>query len=141
MNLGIAILKDTNKFNFSKPLIINNHEKTFEANLIRDVDYSVLMNINEKFVMHLVKYPKSNYYIKANNDNYLDNSIKIIRTFELCFHNFKELPSLDGFKRGEYKIMLDKALNLNIVFNVIQRENGDYILTTPFISGNKEFLK
>jgi hypothetical protein len=48
---------------------------------------------------------------------------------------------LDNFKKGVMKKRLNDNYDLDIEFSIILMKNKvDYILSTPFIKGNKNYL-
>jgi hypothetical protein len=118
---------------------INNN--IFSGTLIRDIDYSFLLNLNDQIVIYIIQYPTKDYYYQCNNNNCIDSKIKIIKEFEVIFDNIKELDYNDTFKKGNFFKKLDYENELKINFTTFYRsDENDYILSNPYISGLKKIF-
>ena len=140
MILGIAI-KNNGMYSYSKPFILNNELKdNFIAQLIRDVDFSILLKNGEMIILDIIIYPNKSSYYEANSKNTSNNLFKKLGSYNLLFESIED-TNFYGFKKGYFKKLLDEEYDLNISFTTIYRSNEDnYILTTPVIYGNKNYL-
>ena len=140
MILGIAI-KNNGMYSYSKPFLLNNELKDeFIAQLIRDVDFSILLKNGEMIILDIVIYPNKNSYYEANSKNTSNNLFKKLGSYNLLFESIED-TNFHGFKKGYFKKLLDQDNNLTISFTTIYRKNEDnYIVTTPVIYGNKNYL-
>lgn len=140
MILGIAI-KNNGMYSYSKPFILNNELKDkFIAQLIRDVDFSILLKNGEMIILDIIIYPNRNSYYEANSKNTSNNLFKKLGSYNLLFESIED-TNFYGFKKGYFKKLLDEDNDLNISFTTIYRSNEDnYIVTTPVIYGNKNYL-
>lgn len=132
---------NNNKYYFSKPLIMNLFNGNFSGTLIRDIDYSFLLNLNDSIIIYIIEYPTAKYYYQCNNNNILDNKVKIIKEFEVIFSNIEELEFDNMYKKGTFSKKLDDENELNIVFTTFYRKDeNDYIVSNPYISGLKKIF-
>jgi hypothetical protein len=140
MILGIAI-KNNGMYSYSKPFILNNELKDkFIAQLIRDVDFSILLKNGEMIILDIIIYPNKNSYYKANSKNTSNNLFKKLGSYNLLFESIED-TNFQGFKKGYFKKLLDQDNNLNISFSTFYRKDDDnYIVTTPVICGNNNYL-
>jgi hypothetical protein len=140
MILGIAI-KNNGIYSYSKPFILNNELKDkFIAQLIRDVDFSILLKNGEMIILDIIIYPNKSSYYEANSKNTSNNLFKKLGSYNLLFESIED-TNFYGFKKGYFKKLLDEEYDLNISFTTIYRSNEDnYIVTTPVIYGNKNYL-
>ena len=140
MFLGIAI-KNNGMYSYSKPFILNNELKDkFIAQIIRDVDFSILLKNGEMIILDIVIYPNKYSYYEANSKNTSNNLFKKLGSYNLLFENNEDINFQD-FKKGYFKKLLDQENNLNISFSTIYMKDEDkYIVTTPLIYGNKSYL-
>lgn len=141
MLLGIHIkLNDANLY--SKPFLLNTHNDSFIAQVIRDIDFSFLMKKKENFLLNIIKYTNKNSFYEFNKHNKeCEDSIKI-GSFNLIFDEVSENMSIGDFEKGIFKKVLDEQMNLVIIFSVIHRKDeDDYIFSTPMVTGNNSFLK
>lgn len=146
MYLGICILKNDIHY-YSKPLIlnINKENNSFTAQLIRDIDYSLILLKDENIILEIIVYPNSKSYLEANIKNVESNNFKKLGNYNIIIQNiymkeYKELK-FDHFKKGKFKKTLDTYNELTVEFNTIKREEKDeYIFCIPFISGKIDFL-
>ena len=140
MILGIAI-KNNGIYSYSKPFILNNELKDkFIAQLIRDVDFSILLKNSEMIILDIIIYPNKSSYYEANSKNTSNNLFKKLGSYNLLFESIED-TNFQGFKKGYFKKLLDEEYDLNISFTTIYRSNEhNYIVTTPVIYGNKNYL-
>jgi len=140
MILGIAI-KNNGMYSYSKPFILNNELKDkFIAQLIRDVDFSILLKNGEMIILDIIIYPNKSSYYEANSKNTSNNLFKKLGSYNLLFESIED-NNFYGFKKGYFKKLLHEEYDLNISFTTIYRSNEDnYIVTTPVIYGNKNYL-
>ena len=141
MYLGICILKNDIHY-YSKPFILNidKENNSFTAQLIRDIDYSLILLKDENIVLEIIVYPNSKSYVEANIKNLQSNIFKKLGTYNIIIKNIKEYK-FANFKKGKFEKILDIYNNLNIEFNTIKREEKDeYIFSIPYISGKIDFL-
>jgi len=132
---------NNNNYYFSKPLIMNILNENFTLTLIRDIDYSFLLNLNDSIIIYIIEYPTAKYYYQCNNNNILDDKIKIIKNFEVIFNNIEELEYNTMFKKGIFSKKLDDNNQLKINFTIFYRdEQNDYIVSNPYISGLKKIF-
>jgi len=130
-----------NNYYYSKPLIINILDNNFTGTLIRDIDYSFLLKLNDSIIIYIIEYPTAKYYYQCNNNNILDNKVKVIRNFEVIFSDIEELDYNTIFKKGTFSKNLDDDNELKIKFTTFYRSTeNDYILSNPYISGLKKIL-
>lgn len=140
MILGIAI-KNNSMYSYSKPFILNNElTDKFIAQLIRDVDFAILLKNGEMIILDIIVYPNKNSYYEANSKHRTNNLFKKLGSYNLLFENI-ENTNFQGFKKGNFKKLLDQENDLSISFSTIYMEDEDnYIVTTPLIYGNKNYL-
>lgn len=140
MILGIAI-KSNNVYSYSKPFILNTELKDkFIAQLIRDIDFSILLKKNELITLDIIIYPNKNSYYDGNLRNDNINLFKKLGSYNLLFENIED-NNFYGFKKGYFKKVLDESNNISITFSTIYREDEkDYIVSNPLIYGNKSYL-
>lgn len=142
MIFGLCIKKDET-FNYSKPLVIDvSDDKYFILQSIRDIDFSIIVQSMDNLKIYFVKYPTKDSYIKYNVKNITpeNSDITILGNYVIKF-----VPNKINLSNSNKKINivyeLDKTFELSIYLTYIFRESdNDYILTTPFLNGNKSFL-
>jgi hypothetical protein len=140
MILGICI-KNEETYNYSKALFLDStNDKYFIAQSIRDIDFSIIVKSMDNLKIYIIEYPKNDFYKKCNIDNINPerSNIKILGNYSFRFepdqNNVDEINN-----KKNIVIPLDKEYELNIDMSYILY-NSDYILTTPYISGNKSYL-
>lgn len=141
MFLGLCIKKnDIN--HYSKPFFLNDtDENIFIAQIIRDVDFSLFINLNDMFELTVIIYPMKDSYYNANKNNLDPTTFKVLGKYNIIFDKIDNLIILDNFKKGVLKKRLDDNYDVDIEFSIIlMKNNEDYILSTPFIKGNKNYL-
>jgi hypothetical protein len=137
--LGVAI-KSKGIYYYSKYMVLNIEDDLFIAQLLRDVDFSIILKKNQPITLDIVIYPKNDSYIKANIDHQYVNIFKKIGSYELLFDDLVENYFLNGLKKCTYRKNLDERYNINITLNAILVENNNYIVSTPILNGNKNYL-
>ena len=144
MILGICI-KNEETYNYSKALFLDStNDKYFIAQSIRDIDFSIIVKSMDNLKIFIIKYSKSDFYKKCNIDNINPerSNIKILGNYSFIFEPEQNNTTIINNKINNKKkllIQLDKEYELNIDMSYILY-NDDYILTTPYISGNKNYL-
>ena len=88
MYLGICILKNDIHY-YSKPLIlnINKENNSFTAQLIRDIDYSLILLKDENIILEIIVYPNSKSYLEANIKNVESNNFKKLGNYNIIIQN------------------------------------------------------
>jgi len=141
MFLGLCIKKDEIN-NYCKPFFFNDiDENIFIGQIIRDVDFSLIINLNDMFELTIIIYPMKDSYYSANKNNLDPNTFKVLGTYNIIFDKISDIIILGNFKKGVLKKRLDDNYDIDIEFSVILMKNKeDYILSTPYIKGNKKYL-
>jgi len=141
MFLGLCIKKDGIN-HYCKPFFLNdNDENIFIAQIIRDVDFSLIINLNDIFELTIIIYPMKDSYYNANKNNLNPNTFKVLGKYNIIFDKIDDMIILDNFKKGVLRKKLDDNYDVDIEFSIILMENKvDYILSTPIIKGNKNYL-
>ena len=142
MLLGICIQKNNINY-YCKPFILNTEDEIyFIGQIIRDVDYSLIINLNETFDLFLIIYPDKFSFYTANTNNSEPSDFKILGKYTITFDKIEELFSLSDFKKGTFNKKLDNTYDLEITFSTILRNNNnsEYFLLTPSIYGKKSYL-
>jgi hypothetical protein len=141
MFLGLCIKKDDIN-HYCKPFFLNDtDENIFIAQIIRDVDFSLIINLNDIFELTVIIYPMKDSYYNANKNNLDPNTFKVLGKYNIIFDKIDNIIILDNFKKGVLKKRLDDNYDVDIEFSIILMENKvDYILSTPFVKGNKNYL-
>jgi hypothetical protein len=139
MLLGIVI-KRKNIYYYSKPLVLNVEKDFFVAQLLRDVDFSIILRKDEPITLDIVIYPKGDSYIDANINNEYNNIFKKIGSYDLIFDHLVEDYLLNGLKKCTYRKILDEEDNINITLNAVSIKNNNYIVSTPLLNGSKNYL-
>jgi len=145
MYLGICIYQN-NTYHYTKPFLYNSENKDyFVAQLIRDVDFSLIVELDEFLKIHLIKYKKKDSYLQFNENNICPfnvlDKIVILGSYDIYINSFEKYDSSLEYIKSRLFRKLDDIIDLNIEFTVIQRIlEKDYILCTPKITGKKYFL-
>ena len=137
--IGIVI-KSKSIFYYSKPMILNIEKDFFIAQLLRDVDFSIILKKDEPIILDIVIYPKSDSYIEANIKHQYNNIFEKVGSYNLLFDDLVEDYFLNGLKKCTYRKNLDECYNINITLNAILVKNNNYIVSTPILNGNKNYL-
>jgi len=142
MLLGICIQKK-NINHYSKPFILNDIDDTFFiAQILRDVDYCTIMELNEIFDISIVIYPEKTSFYDGNSKNLDPSTFKLLGKYRISFNVIKESFSLSDFKKGTFSKKLDNSYDLEINFSTILKDNNnhEYFLLTPSIYAKKSYL-
>ena len=146
MIIGISIKKN-NTYHYSKPFILNYYlneqkEKMFCAQLMRDIDLTITFNKNDIIELDILKYDDINSYSYGNKKYKNSNSIfNKLGSYIVNFDNIINIINLPNFTKGNFIKKLDEEQNIEIKFTVIfQKNENNYILTTPSIKGYNIFL-
>ena len=123
---------------YSKPFFLNNDtDKFFIAQIIRDVDFSFIIENSEQFILTILLYHEKNDYYKLNSNINLAKEPKILGIYQLFFKNNNH-----NYLQTHFNDVLDNEYNLKITFNMRYRKiENDYILSTPTLYGNKKFIE
>ncbi len=141
MYIGICI-KLNNKYTFSKPFYINITDNDFIAQILRDVDYSVMLNESEEFTLFVIKYPKKTSYINANENPNLISSFEILGEYTIKTNNMNHEYSIKNMDKYTLTKTLNNELNTTIRFSIIKQKNkSNCILSLPTIIGNIKYLE
>jgi hypothetical protein len=153
MYIGICIQKETIKnmdqmndlnktikeytYNYSKPLIYDDINKNyFLAYLLRDVDFSILVNPNEKLKIYVIQYKDKNIFLKLNENNSTPNHsldmIDIIGNYNISIKNMEITDDTTEYIKSKLFFELDSTFDLSVEFTVFYRKNEeDYIMSNP----------
>ena len=160
MHIGLCIQKECVKhtdsknnnkineymYNYTKPLIYDSIDiNYFSAYLLRDIDFSILVEPNENLKIYIIQYKMKDIFLKLNenntNPNYSLDSLDIIGTYNTSLNNIEELDNTDEYIKSKLYIELDLTFDLNIEFTIFYRKNeNDYIMSNPNIKGKKVLL-
>lgn len=143
MLLGIHIKLNENNL-YSKPFSLNNNDNSniFVAQIIRDVDFSFLCEKNETMILSIIVYNNVRDCYNANKENKDNHNFTKLGEYTIVFDEIVENFVTDTFEKGVLRKYLDIQYNLCIEFSVIYRASeNNYILSTPSITGNKNYLK
>lgn len=140
--IGIKIKINEGTINYySKPFLLDYNKDLFIAQLIRDVDFSLLLKKNDNMELQILVYPNRTIYQKLNINNTDDHNLRILGTYNFIFQNFNENYDSSEFKKTLFNEILNNQLNLEIFFSVIYIEkNNEYIISTPTLQGSKDYL-
>ena len=150
MFIGIAIYNNkNNKFYFSKPLYVDKiNENEFYGLLLKDIDYSMILNINEEIILNIVKYNNKDSYYYCNIEGLNNNDTVTLGSYHLVFNDFSPKYDIYEYKREVFKRLLDEKYGIEIEFSVISTnrlirkdKSNDYILSLPILKGNKIFFE
>ena len=141
--IGICIKQD-NEYKYSKPLIMNMDNKDiFYGQLIRDIDYSLIVNIGDNLELYIIKYENKREYYEANIKNQNPEKFIILGEYILNIDNIEyEKINSKSMTRGYLSKYLDINNGVKIIFTLILSEdNNDYYMSNPEITGKKEYLE
>ncbi len=145
MYLGICIYQgDT--YHYTKPFLYSSEDKNyFSAQLIRDVDFSLIVELDEFLKVHIIKYKNKDSYLKFNQDNvspfYVADKIGILNSYDVYVNELEKYDCSPEYIKSRLVRKLDNIVDLSIEFTVIERiVEKDYILCTPKITGKKYLL-
>jgi hypothetical protein len=142
MLLGLCIKID-NINHYIKPFVLDNSYKDiFIGQVLRDIDFSLIIQMNDTFEINLIIYPNKYSYYTANRENTEPSFFKILGKYTIVFNKIEHLIEINEYKKGYIIKKLDEVYDLHIEFLVILMENKeDYIISNPYIKGNKKFLE
>lgn len=129
-------MKSNNKYNYSNPLYIDYDQKYFLAQSIRDIDFSMIVKSGDIIEIYFLEYTKKNYQkCNINNISPQDSNMKILGNYSFTFN------AQNNLYKNNMEIVLNSNdnLTLNITYFLRESEN-DYILTTPLIKGNINYI-
>jgi hypothetical protein len=110
--------------------------EVFVAQIIRDVDFSFIVEQDDDFILTILSYNDKNDYYRLNTNVKPSKEPEIFGIYPIFFKNNNE-----NSIKTHFNSVLDKEYDLKITFNVMFRKiENDYILSTPTLSGNKIFL-
>jgi hypothetical protein len=148
MYLGICIYQN-DTYHYTKPFLYSSSDSEdkdyFTAQLIRDVDFSLIVELGEFLKIHLIKYKKKDSYLQFNENNvspvYVADKIGIICSYDLYVTDLEKYDYSPEYIKLRLFRKLDDIVDLSIEFTVIERiSEKDYILCTPKIRGKKYLL-
>jgi len=140
--IGICIKQD-NKYKYSKSLIMNMEDKEFfYGQLLRDIDYSLIVNIGDNLELNIIKYENKGAYYQANIQNINPENFNILGKYILNIENIEfENSDSNSMTRGYLSKDLDINKEVNITFTIMLSEDKkNYYISNPIISGKKEYL-
>jgi len=139
--IGICI-KQNNEYKYSKPLIMNMEDKdNFYGQLIRDIDYSLIVNLGDNLELYIIRYNNKREYYEANLMNKNPENFIILGKYILNIENiYYEKINSKSMIRGYISKKLDINQGVKIKFTLISEDNKDYYMSNPEISGNKNYL-
>lgn len=138
MMIGICIKQD-NKYKYSKSLIMNMEDKdNFYGQLLRDIDYSLIVNIGDNLELYIIKYENKGEYYQANIQNMNPEEFNILGKYIL---NIENIEFENGMRKGYLSKVLEINKEINIKFTIILLEDkNNYYISNPNIYGKKEYL-
>jgi hypothetical protein len=141
--IGIKVKINEGIINYySKPFLLDYDKDLFIAQLIRDVDFSILLKKNDSIELQILVYPNRTIYQNLNIKNSEHHNLAVLGTYNFIFHNFNENYDLYEFKKTSFNKTLNNELKLEIFFSVIYIDSNDeYIVSTPTLRGSKKYLE
>jgi hypothetical protein len=137
--IGLVVIQD-NTYKYSKPFILNTEdEKIFMAQIIRDVDFDIMVNKNEIIHIQIVKYPKSKSYYEANIEG-TNHNFKILGSYDILCDKLNHDYIFQNRAHGDFHTILDNDFNLELFFSFTTYEKK-YLLVTPMLTGNIGYLR
>ena len=137
--IGLVVIID-NTYKYSKPFILNTEdEKSFIAQIIRDVDFDIIVDKNEIIHIQIVVYPKKMSYYKANIEGVCHN-FKILGTYDVLCDQLNNDYIFQKRAHGNFQTILDNDFNLELFFSFTIYEKK-YLLATPMLTGNINYLR
>lgn len=161
MHIGLCIQKECVKhtnsknidktiteyiYNYTKPLMYDSIDMNyFSAYLIRDVDFSILIDPGEKLKIYIIQYKTKDIFFKLNENNsnpdYSLDQLDIICCYNISTNNIEELDNTDEYIKSKLYMELDSTFDLSIEFTIFYRKiENDYIMSNPTINGKKKLL-
>jgi hypothetical protein len=140
MFLGLCIEKD-GIHHYCKPFILNHdNENNFIGQIIRDVDFSLFIKLNDIYELSIIVYPEKNSYYYANKNNINVNTFKVLTKCIFAIDNIEDIQITDLLKKGILRKKINETYDVNIEFYIMLTNNVDLILSTPFIKGHRDYL-
>lgn len=144
MLIGLSIKKDETYY-YCKPFILNSFldkdgEKIIIGQILRDVDFSLIVIKNEIIELDILLYKTKNDYYEGNLKYQQSNeSFKKLGSYKLVIDDFKEMYDNEEFKKFNYTKILNKNLEVEINFSLLELHNktNEFILSTPMIKGKE----
>jgi len=137
--IGLVVIRD-NTYKYSKPFILNTEdEKSFIAQIIRDVDFDIIVDKNEIIHIQIVKYPKKMSYYEANIEG-VNHNFKILGTYDILCDKLNNDYIFQNRAHGNFQTILDNDFNLELFFSFTIYEKK-YLLVTPMLTGDINYLK
>lgn len=123
---------------YSKPFFLNTEsDRVFVAQIIRDVDFSFIVEQADDFILTILSYNDKNDYYRLNTNVKPSKDPIILGIYPIFFKNNNE-----NLIETHFNTVLDKEYDLKITFNVRYRKiENDYILSTPTLNGTKKFIE
>jgi len=138
--IGLVINRNNN-YIYSKPFILNIEDKDiFIGQIIRDVDFGLIVDKNETINLEIIKYPNSMAYIDANINNKSHN-FTVLGTYSILLDNLNNDYIFQKRAHGSFQHLIDSEYQLEIYFSYTTYKKSQYILLTPLITGKKIFLR
>ena len=137
MLLAIKVERNDNT-HYSKPFFLNiESDRVFVAQIIRDVDFSFIVEQESDFILTILSYYDKNDYYRLNTNIKPSKQPTIFGIYPIFFKNNNE-----NFIESHFNSVLDKEYDLKITFNVRYRKiENDYILSTPTLYGTNKFIE
>ena len=114
MILGLCIKKDET-YNYSKPLLLHEDKKYFDAQSIRDVDFSLIAKSNDNLEIFLIEYPSNNYYRNCNINN-IDPRRLNIKIFGCYLFTF--IAEKNKYQKNNFITNLDNNNNTKLILDL-----------------------
>jgi len=137
--IGLVLIRD-NTYKYSKPFILNTEdEKSFIAQIIRDVDFDITVSKNEIIHIQMVQYPKLRSYYELNIEG-KKHDFKIFGTYDILCDKLNNDYIFQKRAHGQFDTILDNDFNLKLFFSYTIYEKK-YLLMTPMLTGDISYLK
>jgi len=137
--IGLVIIRN-NTYKYSKPFILNTEDETsFVAQIIRDVDFDIIVDKNEIINIQIVKYPKKMSYYEANVAG-VNHNFNIFGTYNIICDKLNNDYIFQKRAHGEFHTILDNDFNLKLLFSFTIYEKK-YLLVTPMLTGDISYLR
>jgi hypothetical protein len=128
-------LKQGNKYKYSRPLLMDfTDTKYFNGQFLRDIDYSLMVRLDDELELFIINYTSKFDYYQGNIKNKNPNEFNILNKYILRIENIDN-------EQGYLYIKLNENNELTIKFSMILCEKNEYYMSNPYLSGLKEFLK
>jgi hypothetical protein len=129
MYLSLLFKKNDSNI-YTKPFIIDFDDQYFNAEILKESDFSLIVEKNETIVFDLI--------LLNDNVNFIDK-IKHKKYKNLGTYNIK-LNLYDSLYKINVIEKLDDKFKLEITFLAMQKNKKEFVLTNPSIKGLKTFL-